>query len=617
MKKFFPKFAVWLCLCFPCLSVWFKNLLLQSYVVGDNSYSLDLLQGFLWLLPYLPLQAATIALVFCFGFLFRERGRYIYGTVLNAVFSVIAVIDIAYLRAYNVMPAVIMLPVAGSQGASGVILDTLPTLFVWTDILFLFDFAVWGVLYWFISHRGWRTLYNPSYRPRLAGITAAVSAFVLAVIPLLSIVGWDGGLYRRLYVSSDTVQKSLYFSFLGFHGEDIVQTTMGKVTTAEMTEDDEALREAYFDWKLQDSGDNAFAGEASGKNVLIIQVESLESFVIGQFLKGQEITPNLNRLANGGYYFSNIHEQVKCGNSSDCDFMVMTSLLPANKSYVFGSYTQNEYLTLPKLLKQNGGYHSSYFHGAADSTWNYQGMLSGTLGMDAVHMDYVKDETLNGYLSDESFVRQTLKKIDDSPLGTPFYAHVVTCSSHIPFYVPEDYHGLQLQSELAENPLGKYLQVIHYVDEQIGMLLQGLEERGALENTLIVVLGDHGGVHKYYPHYVSRLSDDVREPWFPEEQEYTLPLIFYSSDMKSPQHFEVVGGQIDILPSLLYLLGIPKEDYETTLLGRNLFSTSRSFCLQDDGKLYGSLSEEDYEVAQTMYYLSDILIRSNQTYPKK
>ncbi len=608
MKKRFSKTAVWLCLLLPFAAVLFKQFLLQGYIVGDNAYQLQLWQGIVRSLPYLPLQLAPIALVFCFGFLFRGRGRYLYGVIVNAVCTVIAVIDLVYFRAYNVLPAVIMLPLAGSQGGSSTILQTLPTLFAWSDLLFLADFAVWGVLFYHVSRRGWHREHNPKHRPYLTAVTAAVCAFVLAFVPLLSCFSWDNGLYRRLYVTSDTVQKSLYFSFLGFHGEDFAQTASGNVTTAVMSEQDELMRNAYFDWKLQDNKDSAFFGQSTDKNVLIIQVESLENFVIGQSINGQEITPNLNRLASGGYYFSNIYEQVKCGNSSDCDFMIMTALLPPNKSYVFGSYTENSYLTLPRLLKQHGGYHSTYYHGATDSIWNYQDMLSGTLGVDSVHMDYEQDHLLNGYLSDESFVRQTFEKLDAQPLSSPFYAHVVTCSSHIPFMTPQK---LSLANELAEHPMGRYLQAMHYVDEQIGKLLAGMEQRGLLTNTLIMVVGDHGGIHKYYPHYVSGLDEEVCEDWFLQDEKYTLPLIFYDTDIENPQHFSVIGGQIDVLPSLLYLLGLPPEQYETTLLGRNLFATTRSFCIQDDGNLYGTLSEKDYEIAKTVYYLSDMLIRSD------
>ncbi len=608
MKKHFPKVAVWLCLCMPFVAVLFKHFFLQGYIVGDNAYQLQFWQGVLRSLPYLPLQLAPIALVFCFGFLFRERGRYLYGMIVNAICTVIAVIDLVYFRAYNVLPAVIMLPLAGSQGGSSTILQTLPTLFVWSDLLFLVDFAVWGVLFHCVSRYGWRKEYNPKYRPHLTALTAAVSAFVLAFVPILSCFSWDNGAYRRLYITSDTVQKSLYFSFLGFHGEDFAQTASGKVTTTTMSEWDKDVRQTYFDWKLQDEKDSSFFGQSAGKNVLIIQVESLENFVIGQSLSGQEITPNLNRLARGGYHFSNIYEQVKCGNSSDCDFMMMTSLLPPNKSYAFGSYTENEYLTLPTILKDNGGYHSSYFHGATDSIWNYQDMLSGTLGVDNVHMDYEQDHLLNGYLSDESFVRQTLKKLDEQPLTLPFYAHVVTCSSHIPFMTPQ---RLSMVKELSDHPMGRYLQAMHYVDEQIGKLLDGMEQRGLLKDTLVMVVGDHGGIHKYYPHYISGLDRKVCEDWFLKDEKYTLPLIFYNTDIQNPKNFSVIGGQIDVLPSLLHLLGVPPEQYEATLLGRNLFGTTRSFCIQDDGVLYGTLSENDYEVAKTVYYLSDTLIRSN------
>ena len=76
MKKHFPKVAVWLCLCMPFVAVLFKHFFLQGYIVGDNAYQLQFWQGVLRSLPYLPLQLAPIALVFCFGFLFTHSRTY-------------------------------------------------------------------------------------------------------------------------------------------------------------------------------------------------------------------------------------------------------------------------------------------------------------------------------------------------------------------------------------------------------------------------------------------------------------------------------------------------------------------------------------------------------------
>jgi phosphoglycerol transferase MdoB-like AlkP superfamily enzyme len=422
----------------------------------------------------------------------------------------------------------------------------------------------------------------------------------------------DGGVYRGMYITSDTIRRSQSLSSAGFHTADIVQTLFGQVTEGSFSAQDEQLYDAYFSWKNSDTKESIYTGGFKGYNLLVIQVESLESFMLDQTLDGQEITPTLNRLMKEGYYFPNIQDQAKCGNSSDSDFMLMTGLLPTNRGYAFGSYADNDYHSLQTILKENGDYTSYYFHGAANATWNYEEMLADALKVDNLVMDYDQSEQLNGYLSDESFFEQTLELLSQQPLTEPFYAHVVTCSSHIPCNVPEGFEGLHMDKELEEHPMGQYLQAIHYTDRQIGVFLDELENRGILENTLIAVVGDHGGVHKYYPHYVAAMDEEISEEWFLRDNDYTLPLILYNENIEDPKIFSVTGGQIDVLPSLLSLLGVDTDTMEKVMLGRDLFSTSRDFAFRDEEVLYGSLSDSDRAVAKTMFYLSDLMMRSNR-----
>ncbi len=607
--------VVWLCTWLPFIGVLWKDLLLQLFIGGSNPYVPSLWEGFGRFLPYLPLHVAVLWLLFGWSLLFGGRGRRIWNGTVGGVLTLICFIDIVYLRAYNVLPSVVMLPMLGTSTGQNTVSTILPTLLTWWDLLLLVDFIAWAVLLIVARRRGW--LKESHRRPRALWVTLASSVLALVVLPLLSLCGVKEP-FRRLYVTPDTLRQSQYFSFVGFHAADITAAATGNITTAVATPDDEAVLDAFRVWQQQDMGVSAHTGQFQGQNLLVIQFESLESFVLGNRIDGQEVTPTLNRLMSGSYAFTNLYEQVKSGNSADCDFLFMTGLLPTNKSYAFGSWAGNNYLSLPELLKENGGYESYYFHGAVNSIWNYTDMLEKGLGVDHIVMDYAQDDLLNGYLSDESFFRQTAKKLKNQPLGEPFYAHVVTCSSHIPCEVPADFKGLSLKEELAGNPMGDYLQAIHYTDRQIGLFLDELERDGTLENTLVVVIGDHGGIHKYYPHWVDDLSDEAREDWFlAEDEEYTLPMLVYSPAINDPHTVRTVGGQIDMLPTLLGLLGVKDERTHQVFFGRDLFATNRNFAVMDDGTLYGTLPEAELPVAQSMYYLSDLLIRSDRVSGEK
>lgn len=137
-----------------------------------------------------------------------------------------------------------------------------------------------------------------------------------------------------------------------------------------------------------------------------------------------------------------------------------------------------------------------------------------------------------------------------------------------------------------------------------------LDKEGILDNSLVVIVGDHTGVHKYYNHGINQLSQ--KEAWYLDDGNPIVPLIIYDKDIKEAKTFETIGGQIDIMPTMLYLLGIDKSLYENTALGRNLLNTNRSYAVLTNGTIKGeNLSAEDEERIKSSLDLSDKMIRAN------
>lgn len=64
--------------------------------------------------------------------------------------------------------------------------------------------------------------------------------------------------------------------------------------------------------------------------------------------------------------------------------------------------------------------------------------------------------------------------------------------------MPEDKKYLNLPKELDDNMLGKYFQSVRYTDEAIGKFIAELDKEGLLDNTVVMIYGDHCGVHKFY-----------------------------------------------------------------------------------------------------------------------
>ena len=86
-----------------------------------------------------------------------------------------------------------------------------------------------------------------------------------------------------------------------------------------------------------------------GKNVLTIHAESIQQFALDTYMNGEELTPNLNKLAREGLYFSNFYAQESVGTSSDSEFTFFNlayACVKRNCSYKLlgqGLYLYSEY----------------------------------------------------------------------------------------------------------------------------------------------------------------------------------------------------------------------------------------------------------------------------------
>ena len=210
-------------------------------------------------------------------------------------------------------------------------------------------------------------------------------------------------------------------------------------------------------------------------------------------------------------------------------------------------------------------------------------------------------------INDKDYLEQVFPKIEG--ISQPYYAHIVCNSSHMPFQIhDESIKELQLSEELDNSYLGGYLQLCRYVDTQIGILLDKMEAAGLLENTIIVVIGDHTGIHKYYEYSLEEWYDEY--PWVEANGYYTVPLIVYNDSIGQTIESDVLAGQIDVMPTLSYLLGFSDEEYMNDAMGRNLLKTNRSYAIFRDGTIYSEgLTEEELEIVKSSYGVSEQLFQ--------
>ncbi|GAA0077142.1 hypothetical protein UT300005_15200 [Clostridium sp. CTA-5] len=305
---------------------------------------------------------------------------------------------------------------------------------------------------------------------------------------------------------------------LGFHAYDVFITLKEKRFCYKLQRKGLSDVTEWIDENRENLPDNKYKGKYSGKNVIFLQVESLERVAINQKINGQEVTPNLNKLLKNSIYFDNIYEQNGSGSSSDCDLMANTSVLPISDGRTFFEYPDTKFTTMASLLRKNGhttiSSHPELDHCLGGLNWQeaHKAALNFDEIYDATQLDSDNEKIVLG-LSDKSYLEAVVRKIEN--LKEPFFNYSITLTSHGPFDGLQDkYKYLDLPQNLNKTLLGGYLQNFRYTDEQIGKFIDSIENDLNFKNTVFVIYGDYTILHKNYHNEIVDIKTE--ENWWKE-----------------------------------------------------------------------------------------------------
>lgn len=408
---------------------------------------------------------------------------------------------------------------------------------------------------------------------------------------------------------------------------------------------DKALREVkeYYEENRTVQSVNDYSGIFKGKNVITIHAESLQAFTIGLSFNGQEVTPNLNKLVSKGMYFNNFYAQVGVGTSSDSEFTYATSLLPANNGTVFVNYFNNKYATIQKMMHDEGYYVFS-MHGNVGDFWNRDTMHIN-MGYDKFYSrsSFVIDEEYGLGLSDESFFRQVVPMIKDisTSLNKPYYGTLITLTNHTPWRDTElfsDYNltmtteidGEEVVRDYLEGTMmGNYIKSVNYMDKAIGQFISDMNDEGLLDNTVIVIYGDHdarlGKKQFNYMYNYDPVNDRLlteNDPGYKEFNDYDyelskkVPYIIWTKDMDKGMEIDTPMGMIDASVTLGNMLGV----YNKYALGKDIMNISKSdgIVVFKDGSYitdkvyYSAKNGEVYTISNGV--ISDDYLKKNSEY---
>ncbi len=317
---------------------------------------------------------------------------------------------------------------------------------------------------------------------------------------------------------------------------------------------------------------SAYTGVAKGKNVMIIHLESFQQFLIGYKWKGKEVTPNLNKLyhAKNTLSFSNFYNQVGQGKTSDAEMMLENSLFGLQSGSAMSSYgTSNTFESAPAILNQQGGYTTAVMHGGAGSFWNRNNAYKQFGYEYFMPLSYYqnKPKYYIGYgLKDKIFFSQSIKYIERLP--QPFYLKLITVTNHYPYDLDKKNQSIA-KTETGDETVDGYVQTAHYLDQAIGQLMRWLKKTGLDKNTLLVFYGDHYGISGNHHKASAELLNQDEFTNFDNLKFQRVPLMFHMRGLKGSIK-KTYGGEIDVLPTLLNLLGIKNQ--KTIQFGHDLLS---------------------------------------------
>lgn len=513
-------------------------------------------------------------------------------TALALILSILLVIDTVYYSYFSSLPTVGLLNITGQAGDVGPAI--LPLIKWWIPLYFI-DIAI-AIAFkkplkmWFDKLKlKSKTIFSNQITSLL--VTMLTVAALLLSLPM----GFNklGEVINRGY---DTVSTAQYYGVLMAHGIDLTRFIIQE--TVRLSDD---KKTELINWVKNNQPEqiaSGLNGLASGKNVIMIQVESLGSFVINQTVNDKEITPNLNTLASTSQAFLNSRFVMGAGHTSDTDFVSNTSYFPMNDAAVFVRYGQSDFTSIAKTLVQNG-YSAYAYHGFNRNFWNRNVTLA-SLGYQKYYAadNFSHEKKINMGLNDGTFLSETADYIKEQP--RPSLSYVITLTSHTPFSITDETKELGLNPDNYPNQVAGYLENINYTDRMLGKFFDKLKEDNLYDDSLIVVYGDHVPVLDSF----SAGSIDY-DPNSVKGKEAPLIVKLPNGEIEH-QSYQNYGTHLDITPTILDLLGIETNQL---MFGQSLFAKRDNIC-QD--QLATFKIDDCQKNLEEMKYYSSMIIRYNQ-----
>lgn len=480
------------------------------------------------LLTMLPLPATWKAKK---GYIAITKGFYF---IPNAIGIIVNTIDVVYFRFTDRRTTCTFFSEFQNDGNLGSILLQSATQYwhVW-----LFGIAMLTLLYCF-----YRPFQNNTNESSTKGWWYAREITIVIFTAFFVIIGIRGGFGK--YTRPITISNAMQYVNRPAETAIVLNTPFSLMKSLENTT---YVSPNYFDAttlagimspvhiQSQDS-----ISEAT-PNLCILILESFGKEHIGFYNEGKGYTPFLDSLLSQSITFQ--HSYASGRKSIDAMPSVLSSIPMLIEPYIVTPYSTNDISSLADALGSR--YHCSFFHGAPNGSMGFQAFARSAgfkryYGKTEYERAHPETDAFDGTWAiwDEEFLQYFLEEINQ--MEEPFCTSVFTASSHHPFKVPSRYDGL-----FPEGPI-PLCQAISYSDYALRQFFQTACRQPWFNHTLFVLTADHA-------------AQSVREEYLNDEGRYKIPIAFYAPWLAPRYDTTTVFSQIDIMPSVLGLLGHNKS----------------------------------------------------------
>lgn len=583
----------------------FLELVYRTFIIG-NLFSVNTLMVILFSIPFIVIFS-TIAT------LFSEKANKVLNIILTSALTLVTLAQIVYYNFYDSIFSFFSLTTGTGQVMQfwQMIIDVI--LRIWyIFVIILIPYVLFLV-------------FNKKFnfkRPNKTIVISEVVALILSIIGITTLVHFDNkGIYslRRLLFKTHapmlTINKTglltmetidIYRYLFGFKEEIYIEEKTEPVIKEEKKEynvynidfdkliaettDNNLINMHKFFQSVEPTEKNKYTGMFKGKNLIFITAEAFDTIAIDK-----NITPTLYKMATNSFIFNNYYQPLYPVSTSDGEYMNLMSLIPKEGVWSFKATSK---LSMPfglgNVFKKEG-YNAYAFHNHTYKYYSrekshtnigfkYIGCGNGLeRKMNCKHWPNsdaeMMDATFDYYLKDNK----------------PFVTYYMTVSGHLNY----NFYGNNMASRNKKavknlkysTAVKAYYATQIELDKAMSKLLNKLEEKNLLNDTLIVIAPDH------YPYGLktSEMNEVSKIDRSDKFENYHTSLIIYNPTIEKTEVNKVVSG-IDILPTVLNLFGI---DYDSRLLmGKDIFSETEGLAIlsdrswvSDKGK-YNSVSKE-------------------------